>query len=388
MNITRRALLWGAAAQTMQARPKARLASIELVPVQATQRTIWLLVKLRTGDGRSGWGEASDAFGFFAPTKADAARMEDELRALFAVVQGRSPLDVAWLREKAWKRASGGLVHATAFSAIEQAMCDLAGQLLDVPVYDLLGGSTRERLPVYANINRATKPRTPAGFAQTAVRAVADGFSAVKLAPWDGWPATTAEQGIDAIRAVREAVGGKVRVMVDCHSFFDVKLAVDVAKRLEPYDLTWYEEPVAPTEVKKTLAIRQGIRQPMAGGETLFGVAGFAPLCQAKAVEVIMPDVKHCGGLLELTHIAAMAEAEAVAVAPHNPSGPISTAASVQVCAGMSNFRVLELQWGESDWRKDLVSPLEVFTGGEIAVPKSPGLGVTVNEKLAAQHRF
>jgi galactonate dehydratase len=118
----------------------------------------------------------------------------------------------------------------------------------------------------------------------------------------------------------------------------------------------------------------------MAGGEVLFGVAGFAPLYQRRAVDVIMPDVKHCGGLLELSRIAAAADAEGVEVSPHNPSGPISTAASVQVAAGMRNLNFLELQYGEVPWRTELLSPPERFVNGQIAVPDRPGFGVALND--------
>jgi galactonate dehydratase len=99
-----------------------------------------------------------------------------------------------------------------------------------------------------------------------------------------------------------------------------------------------------------------------------------------------MPDVKHCGGLLEMTRIAAMADSEGIAVAPHNPSGPVATAASVQVCAGMKNFRILELQWGEVDWRSELVLPQERFVNGSIEVPGRSGLGIRLNDKLARAH--
>jgi galactonate dehydratase len=156
---------------------------------------------------------------------------------------------------------------------------------------------------------------------------------------------------------------------------------------LEPVKLAWYEEPVAPERVAETLAIHQSIAQPMAGGEILFGVEGFTPLCRDVKIDVIMPDVKHCGGLLELTHIAAMAASYGVAVAPHNPSGPVSTAASIQICAGMPNFRLLELQWGEASWRGDMLDPPERFENGSIAVPSRPGFGVRLNDKLAEQHR-
>ena len=265
------------------------------------------------------------------------------------------------------------------------------------PVYDLFGGRVRETLPAYANINRATTTRTPAGFAATARAAVADGYRALKAAPFDGFPppgsppagiAAAVDTGVASVAAMREAVGPDVEVMVDCHSFFDVELARQVAARLEPYDLAWYEEPVAPDRVDDTVAIRRSIRQPMAGGELLFGAAGFAPLHRRQAVDVTMPDVKHCGGLLELTRIAASAAIDGVAVAPHNPSGPVSTAASVHACAGMPNFRLLEVQWGEVDWRTDLVRPPEAFRNGALPVPDRSGFGVTLDETLLAAHRL
>jgi len=253
----------------------------------------------------------------------------------------------------------------------------------------LFGGKVRDSLPVYANINRATDPRTPDGFAAAARRAVREGFRAIKAAPFDGFPPAgspvsvidaAVDAGIAAVVAMREAVGPEVQIMVDCHSFFDVERAVAVARRLEPQRLTWYEEPVAPERVDDTVAIKQRIGQRMAGGELLFGVAGFAPLVQRHAVDVIMPDVKHCGGLLELTRIAAAADAEGVAVAPHNPSGPISTAACVQVGAGMKNLNFLELQYGEVPWRGELLTPPERFVDGRITVPDKPGFGVALND--------
>ncbi|HYP06248.1 MAG TPA: mandelate racemase/muconate lactonizing enzyme family protein [Bryobacteraceae bacterium] len=366
---------------------KVRVTGFELIAVRATERTVWLMVRLRTSEGLTGLGEASDAFGFANTSKQDALRMEGELRKFFALVEGKSPLEVEQYRAKGEPMATaGGLITATAYSAIEQALWDLAGQALELPTYELFGGRVRTVLPVYANVNRATKPRTPAGFADTAQRAVADGFRAVKAAPFDGFPKTTVEQGIEAMAAMRESIGPDVELMVDCHSFFDVPLAQSVAKRLEPYALAWYEEPVAPERTEETVAIRKSIRQPMAGGEVLFGTKGFAPLCRNKAVDVIMPDVKHCGGLLEMTRIAALARVDGIAVAPHNPSGPVSTAASVQICAGMANFRLLELQWGEVDWRSDLLVPPERFESGRIAVPERTGFGVRLNDKVVKAH--
>jgi galactonate dehydratase len=369
--------------------PRLKLTGIELLPVRATARTVWLFVRLRTDAGLAGLGEASDAFGFANTTAANTATMRAQLERFFELLVGQSPFEIERFRQRGWPMAREGLVAATAFSAIEQAMWDLAGQALEVPTYTLFGGKVRETLPVYANINRAASPRTPDGFAAAARRAIGDGFRALKAAPFDGFPPpgsppaaveTAVENGIAAVVAMREAAGRGVDIMVDCHSFFDVELAVRVAQRLEPQNLAWYEEPVAPENVDDTLAIKRRIRQPMAGGELLFGVAGFSPLVQRRAFDVIMPDVKHCGGLLELTRIAAAAAAEGIAVAPHNPSGPVSTAASVHVGAGAANVNVLELQYGEAAWRSEVLTPPERFIDGRIQVPDRPGLGAALNE--------
>ena len=371
--------------------PRLRVTGVELVPVRATSRTVWLFVRLTTDAGLVGLGEASDAFGFANTTADDAVRMRRELQRFFELIAGRSPLEIESYRQRGEPMARQGLIPATAFSAIEQALWDLAGKALDVPTYVLLGGKVRNGLPVYANINRATNPRTPDGFAAAAKRAVADGFKTIKAAPFDGFPpaGSPADQvarfidvGVDAVRAMRAAVGPTVGIMIDCHSFFGVDQAVAVAERLAPYNLTWYEEPVAPERVDDTVAIKRRIKQPMAGGEVLFGLSGFGPLVRRHAVDTIMPDVKHCGGLLELTRIAAMAAEEGILVAPHNPSGPISTAASVHVCAGMKNVNYLELQYGEVGWRSEVVSPVERFVDGTIEIPDRPGFGVSLNDDI------
>jgi galactonate dehydratase len=373
------------------ARPKLKLTRLELLPVRATERTVWLFVRLHTDAGLEGLGEASDAFGFSNTSKADVQKIEAQLRTYFDLIAGGPPFEIERYRSRARALAGkGGVMLATAFSAIEQAMWDLAGKALGVPVYTLLGGAIHETLPVYANINRTTKPRTPQGFAGTARKAVAEGFRAVKAAPFDGFPRKgsaeevrqAVELGIACTKAIREAVGPEVQVLIDCHSNFTVEMSKEVARRLDGENLGWYEEPVAPVRVAETKEIKRAIRQPVAGGEMLFGVEGFLPLCREQAVDVIMPDVKHCGGVLEMKHIAAMAAAHGVMVAPHNPAGPVSTAASVQICAGMKNFQILELQWGEVDWRGDLVEPRETFEGGRIRVPDGAGFGVKMNEAL------
>ena len=207
--------------------PRLRINGFELLPVRATARTVWLFVRIKTDIGLTGLGEASDAFGFANTTAQDAALMRSELVTFFDLINGRSPFEIESYRQRGEATARKGLVPATAFSAMEQALWDLAGKALDVPTYALLGGKVRDTLPLYANINRATDPRTPAGFAAAARRAVADGFKAIKAAPWDGFPppgsleneiARAVDTGIASVAAMREAVGSQIAIMVDRHT--------------------------------------------------------------------------------------------------------------------------------------------------------------------------
>ena len=275
--------------------------------------------------------------------------------------------------------ATGGIVEATAFSAIEQALWDLVGKALDAPVHQLTrrpaapeSARLREHLPSHPGTHarglRGQRPRRRRRRFHRDQGRSFDGFPALD-APARRWPRPRTSASPASRRSARPS-GREVDILIDCHSFFDVDLAVDVARRLEPQSLAWYEEPVAPTDVEATKAIERGIEQRMAGGEFLFGIEGFGPLCREQAVDVIMPDVKHCGGLLEARKIAAVAELDGVAVSPHNPSGPVATAASAQLCAGLPNFEILEMQWGEAAWRGDLVDPPERFEEGTIAVPE------------------
>jgi galactonate dehydratase len=157
--------------------PQLRVTGIELLPVRATSRTVWLIVRLRTDGGLEGLGEASDAFGFANTTAEDTARMRAQLAAFFNLIDGRSPFEIESYQQRGEAMARQGLVAATAFSAIEQALWDLAGKALDVPSHVLLGGKVRNTLPVYANINRARSPRTPDAFAAAAKRRSPTGFA-------------------------------------------------------------------------------------------------------------------------------------------------------------------------------------------------------------------
>ncbi len=363
-----------------------RVSGLEVFPVRLPRGRKWLFLRLQTNQGVSGIAEA---------TLGGADKLS-ELKTIFGLIKGESPFNIRQFRERGWNHiATGGLKMAVAFSAIEQALWDLTGKALQVPVYGLFGGNVRDAITVYANINNATTTRSPAAFAENAQMAVADGFQALKAAPFDGFPRLDApgaqiEQatgtGIDCIRAIRESVGDDVKLKVDFHSYFDVQLAVDIAHRVEPFNLSWIEEPIDPKDVVGSKAIRTAIRQRLAGGEFLFALKEFGPLCQTQSVEVLMPDVQACGGLLEGQRISTAAELHGLSVAPHNAHGPVATAASVQLSAFLPNFEILEYQWGEVPWRAELIDPPESIHEGKIHLSDRSGFGVDLNDQVVAEH--
>lgn len=380
---------------TIAAVRRPKLSNLDVLTIPVSAKGNWTFVQLKTDGGLVGWGEATHAMGFVRASAEDDARIAEAVRGFWPALDGLTPFDTELFRQRAWAQAkAGGLLSQTAFSACEQAMWDLAGQALDAPVSDLLGGALVDAVPVYANINRATTERSPEGFAANAQKAVAEGFRAIKSAVFDDFPTgpstqgereAKAELGVRRLEAMRAAVGSQIDLMVDCHSRFDIELAVRVAKELEPLGLRWYEEPVDPAETKATREIRERIEQPMAGGEMFIGREGFLPLLRQQAVDVIMPDVKHCGGLLEGKKIAALAEVYEVAVSPHNPSGPLSMAASAQLAATLPNCPILEHAWGEVPWRAELLDPPERFQDGKYVLAGLPGLGAKLVPSAAGR---
>jgi galactonate dehydratase len=266
-----------------------------------------------------------------------------------------------------------------------------------LPVYRLFGGPVRTTIPLYANINRATVERTPEAFALNAAQAVAEGFRAVKCAPFDGMDQRRVRDrgqrlriagGLACLEAVREAVGPDVDVLVDCHSHFDVPTALEVAGELRRLGITWFEEPLPSSDRDGLARVRAAVPDlELIGGETLFGLAGFWPFVAAGIWDVIMPDVKHCGGISALIDIARLAESRGVAVSPHNPSGPVAAMASAHAAAAMPQIRALEHAWGEVPWRGDVTVPAERIVDGQYVLPTAPGLGITLDDVTIAAHQ-
>jgi galactonate dehydratase len=375
------------------------IADIRTYTVKVNHRGNWILIELKTNKGITGIGEASHGA---ASTGEGHQQIQKEIAAFFELIKGASPFNIEQFRNRGWARAQSGKISRTAFSGIEQALWDINGKTLGVPVHQLLGGKVRDKIKTYANINRATNEKDANGrrpavaFQKSAELALKQGFKAIKMAPFDEMrplPSNSQQirqdidHAIQCLEAVRKTIGDGVDLLLDVHSHLDQPLGIEVAKRVEPLNLFWFEEPVNPEKyVLETKAITESTSKTTAGGESIFGREGFTQIIQEKALDILMPDVKHCGGILELKYIAAMAETAGLQVAPHNPSGPIATAASVQAVATIPNFTILELAHGEVPWRNNIITPQEEFVDGFAIVSDRPGLGFQLNLNEVAKH--
>jgi galactonate dehydratase len=347
----------------------------------------WLFVEVHTDTGLVGIGEASQS-------RNDAGVVE-EIRRLEAKYTGCDPLDLIARRHALLDWPYIGRTLFAAVSAVEQALWDLCGKQLGVPVYQLLGGAAGHRVRGYANIGYAAAAKTPEALAETAAAAVRDGFDAVKLYPFGMRPAamTAGEEarwlrsGIDCVQAVRRAVGDEVDILADLmHQFADFKQVRGVLQRLDASNLYWVEDPFVCDHANQLAELRQAIGPRLAGGAPLLSRHEWRPLLEANALDVVMPDVKWLGGIHAVQKLAAVADMFGVQVSPHNASGPVATAACVHVSLNIPNFSMLEYAWGVPTWRADLCRGSETVERGYFPAPSAPGLGVAFDAEVAAAH--
>lgn len=364
-----------------------RITAVECLGVNVTPRTNWCFLLVRTEDGRTGLGECTLA-NHEASLQAEAARLSARVSGEDA--HGRNRL------ARLLPHAPGGLVAHTVLSAFEQALWDLAGQAAGEPIHQVLGGALRDPVPLYANINRGAAPRTPQGFADAARRAVATGFAAVKLAPFDPYVWEDAAQpgaramlaeGLERVAAVRDAVGPDVELMVDAHWRFSAGGAAALIGALAPCGLHWLECPVAEAnhaEIRRLRGMANSRGMRLAGAETLSGLGAYRPLVEAGLYDVLMPDIKHAGGYEEIRRIAALAQTAGIEIAPHNPTGPACHAHSLHLCATLPNCGRLEVQFGETETFFTLLQGHDLrFSDGAGALPQRPGLGLALDEAAA-----
>jgi galactonate dehydratase len=281
----------------------------------------WIFAKVYTDSGLTGVGEAS------------LERFDDAVaRALESFkdfLVGQDPFQVEYIWNALYKGTfwHGGVIILTALSAVEQALMDIKGKALGVPIYELLGGKLRDKVRAYANawaftevVTEMTEKDTPASLAKNAMKMVDEGFTAMKWDPFrhggQNIPRSEEEFAIASVKAVREAVGPSVDLLVECHGRFNMISAIRMAQKLEPFDPFFYEEPIPPDNIDAMAEVQRAINLPVATGERLFTRWDFRPLFEKQAARIIQPDICHCGGISELKKIAAMAESYYIAVQP------------------------------------------------------------------------
>ena len=353
-----------------------KIKSLELFKVPPR----WLFLKVTTESGLVGWGEP------IVEGKADtvAAAVEE----MKDYVIGRKAGDIEDIWQVLYRGAfyRGGPVLTSAISGIEQALWDIKGKALNVPVYEMLGGAVRDKIRVYCWIGGDR----PADVAESAREKMAQGYSAVKMNAteelgWiDSFPKVQAV--LERVQAIRDMAGYSIDIALDFHGRVHKGMAKVLIKELEPYKLMFIEEPVLCENEEAFIELSRISSTPIATGERNYTRWGFKKLLSSGGVDIIQPDLSHAGGILEVKKIAAMAEAYDVAVAPHCPLGPIALASCLQLDFCTPNAFIQEQSLGihynkGSDLLDYLVDPgVFEYRQGFVSKLTSPGLGIEVNE--------
>ncbi len=373
-----------------------KITAIETLVCHAKMRN-WIFVKVITDQpGLFGWGEATLEW----HTRGVVGAIED----LSQLLIGEDPTRVEHLWQMMYRQHfwhGNGIVRGTAISGIDIALWDIVGKVHGVPCHKLWGGAVRDYVRLYCHLGGGkmedfydVDPSDAKKFGELASQAVEEGFTAFKSM---AVPETAPLEGNQAIRyaeactrAMREAAGDSIDIMIDCHARPSPRMGMQFAKALEQYDLYWFEEPCWPEVMEDIALIQRAVKTPIATGERLVGVQAFRQLFETRAASVVQPDITHCGGLTEARRIAALAEAYRVAVAPHNPQGPVSTAASLELGFATPSYVICETVHSDVPWRSEVVSEgFKVEKKGRIVRPNTrPGLGIEINEDVVRKHPF
>jgi len=344
------------------ARDKLRITKLETFLVKPR----WLFLKIHTNAGIVGLGEPI--------TEGRALTCQTAVKEIEPYLVGKDPRAVAHHWQAIYRHAfyRGGPILTSALSGIDQALWDIKGKALGVPVYELLGGPTRNRVRVYAH----------AGTPERMKEAVQKGFNAFKTGPAKRRPARYVETpaavdyAAERFAELRKAVGEEADIGIDFHGAISPALAKVLIKKLEPYNPMFIEEPCQAQNHDVMAEIARGTHLPIATGERVFTKWGFREVLEKKAATILQPDLCHAGGITEVRLIAGMAEAYYASIAPHNPLGPISLAAGVQIAASIPNFLIQEqVSLGEGYLKK----PFTVREG-YLDLPTGPGLGIELDE--------
>lgn len=346
----------------------------------------YLFIRLTTNTGLTGIGEASLEW---QEKTVETICHEWVLER----VLDRDPFDIesvigGMIRDQ----YQGGSTVMTAISGVELAMWDLIGKACGQPVYKLLGGRCQPNIPAYAN-GWYGGARTPKEYAERAVDTVRRGYQGMKFDPfgtaWKKMSIDEMDEGEALVAAVRGAVGPRIKLMVEFHGRLAAPIAIEMINRLAKYDPAWCEEPVPPEEVGLLNLVKQSTNSIISSGERLYTVADFYRVISLRAVDVLQPDIAHCGGLLISKKIAAMAAAQDITIAPHCSVGPVSLAACLHFDYSTPNFYIQE-DFGAFDvpWRNALVRGWNPVHNGEFFLSDQPGLGLEIDEQVIADHPY
>ncbi|MEA4872845.1 MAG: enolase C-terminal domain-like protein [Synergistaceae bacterium] len=370
-----------------------KISKIETIVVNAEMRN-WIFVKVYTDqDGLYGWGEASLNW----KTASVVSAVKDFARMII----GKDPRDIELcleiLKKQSYYRL--GIIGITAISGIEQALWDICGKYYSVPVWRLLGGKVREKLRVYTHLGLGDMRSVyetfeTARLVEKAQEVVEKGYDALKVVfiPYSGYLSGISErkQVGRLMGALREAVGDNVDIMIDFHGRPEsTACALDFIKELLPYNPMFCEEPVQPGDTESLRFVTERAGCAIAGGERLIGLAEFIPVFAQRALHIAQPDLSHTGGLLEGKRIAALADANMIGIAPHNPNGPIAGAVALHYDISTPNFVIQEEMSRAVPWYEDIVTKSPIKRNGSYwEIPMTVGLGVEVDEKEAARHPY
>jgi galactonate dehydratase len=345
----------------------------------------YVFVQVETDAGLSGWGE----FTVSSPWANRA--MCAILAQVGGLIEGDDPsrIEATWhkiFREFTYMGTRGAV--SSVVSAIDIALWDIRGKQLGLPIYQLLGGPVRDSIALYTHPNGG---RTPESIAAACKAIVETGHTALKTDPFplqaeeaNGYlsgqiDAAGEELGVNIIAAVRQAVGPDIEILIDCHGRFNVATAIRLAKRLEPLQIGWFEEPVPVESYHALRQVRDNTNVPICVGERLYTRYEFVPIFEGELADYIMPDVTWTGGISELKKIATMAEAYFVPVSPHDASGPINIAAGAHVMMTTPNFYKMETARAKLNSYDVLIDqPLDIRDGC-LHLSERPGLGFEMN---------
>jgi galactonate dehydratase len=346
----------------------------------------WLFAKVLTDEGIHGIGEGT--LNYFGKT------VETAIHELKPLVLGMDPFQIEVISQRLIRDvyADGAQIQMCAVAAIEIACCDIVGKACSQPVYNLWGGRCHDKLRAYAN-GWYRGPRTPESFAEKAKGVVERGYTALKFDPfgsnWRTLPRPEFDLSLDVIRAVRDAVGPSVDILIEGHSRFNVATAIEFAEAIHEFRPAWFEEPVPHTNIPAMVEVARRSPVPIATGESFSTKQQFAELLKHEVVNILQPEPLHLGGLFATRKIADMVDAHYGVVAPHSAQGPVCSAACVQLNASIPNFSIHEIfdEFNEP-WEKQLVTnPVEVVNG-YIEIPDRLGLGIDLNIEEILKHPY